>query len=477
MAWRSSGSNNDEMVSNLKRFGVIASPAVEEAFRAVDRRFFVPTNTRHLAHIDQPLREGNVHISAPHMYGAIVEALDLTPSSCTTFLNIGSGTGYLSCIVSHILGSASTTFGVDIDAQVLAHSTRAVDEWLDSRANGDKGLAQMEVVHGNGLCISSDQGEGAIGFDRIYVGAAIKKQSMNQLVELLKPGGIFVGPVEDELVKVHRIGRAKGSGGISVPRSINGHPPTLSADFSMRVVSSVRFFPLSEFPDMPVTLPTRVWSPDRHSLYPESFRKATTQILLCSHSKEVQPMVLAERQNVASKLPAFIWTEILSYTRRDWFEKAVPEEELLRKRLREEQARNQSHQERIGELESRVREVEREREAYRSLNARLRRRLLGTTNEASGSVLSDDANALAHVAPHVRLSDIMDIVVRRRLGQDDTDTASDEDDSGEDETQEGENYDMDGDTVMSTESAAAAVNDSIGIGRPQVRSVSISTDD
>eukprot|EP00537_Pseudo-nitzschia_pungens_P013045 CAMPEP_0172393748 /NCGR_PEP_ID=MMETSP1061-20121228/11969_1 /TAXON_ID=37318 /ORGANISM="Pseudo-nitzschia pungens, Strain cf. pungens" /LENGTH=33 /DNA_ID= /DNA_START= /DNA_END= /DNA_ORIENTATION= len=33
MAWRSSGSTNDEMVDNLKRFHVISSPDVEAAFR------------------------------------------------------------------------------------------------------------------------------------------------------------------------------------------------------------------------------------------------------------------------------------------------------------------------------------------------------------------------------------------------------------------------------------------------------------
>jgi len=64
-----------------------------------------------LAHSDQPLKEGNVHISAPHIYGSAIEALDLVPNSCTSFLNIGSGTGYVSAIVADILGPNSLNYG------------------------------------------------------------------------------------------------------------------------------------------------------------------------------------------------------------------------------------------------------------------------------------------------------------------------------------------------------------------------------
>jgi protein-L-isoaspartate(D-aspartate) O-methyltransferase len=142
--------------------------------------------------MDQPLKEGNIHISAPHIYGSIVEALELSPNSCTSFLNIGSGTGYLSCVVAHILGPASTHYAVDIHADVIAHSRRAIRAWKNSRP--DDSFPQMEVLQGNGLCINHNQGEAAVGLDRIYLGAAVEKRHLNQLVELLRPGGILVGP-------------------------------------------------------------------------------------------------------------------------------------------------------------------------------------------------------------------------------------------------------------------------------------------
>jgi protein-L-isoaspartate O-methyltransferase len=133
------------------------------------------------------------------MYGCVVEALALEPHSCTSFLNIGSGTGYLSCIVAHILGPASTHYAVDIHEDVLEHSRVAMEEWRESRMEDDDeaaSLGQMDILYGNGLCINTIQGEGAVGLDRIYIGAAVEKRFLGQLVELLKPGGILVGPGE-----------------------------------------------------------------------------------------------------------------------------------------------------------------------------------------------------------------------------------------------------------------------------------------
>jgi protein-L-isoaspartate O-methyltransferase len=73
-----------------------------------------------MAHTDQPLKEGNVHLSAPHIYGSVLEAFELEQDSSLSFLNIGSGSGYLSCIVAEILGPKSVNDGTPWSA--IAHS-------------------------------------------------------------------------------------------------------------------------------------------------------------------------------------------------------------------------------------------------------------------------------------------------------------------------------------------------------------------
>lgn len=79
-AWRCTGRNNEEMVDKLVHMRVITSKDVEEAFRAVPRGAFVPPDLQLEAYIDEPLfGDPHLHMSAPHMYATVLEALDLSP--------------------------------------------------------------------------------------------------------------------------------------------------------------------------------------------------------------------------------------------------------------------------------------------------------------------------------------------------------------------------------------------------------------
>ena len=172
-------------------FGVIQKHAVEQAFRAVDRRFFVPQDHLDVAYSDQPLRDGHLHISAPHIYGCVVEALEVEPAM--SFLNIGSGTGYVSAIVGQLLGPTGSSFGVEIHQETVDHCLASMQRWEDA-TTGQLQLPYTKFIHGNGLQIDVTKGEAAIGFHRIYVGASISNKQLTQLVHLLRVGGVLVGP-------------------------------------------------------------------------------------------------------------------------------------------------------------------------------------------------------------------------------------------------------------------------------------------
>lgn len=45
---------------------------------------------------------GRIHISAPCIYGNVLECLDLQEGN--SFLNVGSGTGYLNTVAGYLLG-------------------------------------------------------------------------------------------------------------------------------------------------------------------------------------------------------------------------------------------------------------------------------------------------------------------------------------------------------------------------------------
>ena len=78
MDWVFYSRNNQEMVDKFTRLGIIESSEVERAFRCVSRAAFVPDDMLEDAFKDTPLRGSQlVHLSAPHMYAAILEELEL----------------------------------------------------------------------------------------------------------------------------------------------------------------------------------------------------------------------------------------------------------------------------------------------------------------------------------------------------------------------------------------------------------------
>jgi len=331
MAWRSSGTNNTEMVDKLKRFGVISRDHVEDGFRRVDRKFFVPGGSEAMAHSDQPLKDGNVHISAPHIYGSAMEALNLIPDSSISFLNVGSGTGYISCIASEILGKNSLNYGVELHDDVIEHCKSSIAKWKTNTVEERNGIsvfhfmdntADIQIIKGNGLNILKSKGESIIGFDRIYIGAAVNKEDLANITKLLSPGGILVGPVDDELVKVVRVGNISlemeddhmGIG--DEDASLSG----LNEEFTSQILSGVRFAPLVMSPVVNTVIPANVWNPSIQRGYPLEFKFQVRQLLMCSNSQLIQPLPRVpsheKRLNTAAMLPKTIWLEILSYTHR-----------------------------------------------------------------------------------------------------------------------------------------------------------------
>ena len=98
----------------------------------------------------------------------------------------------------------SYTIGVELHDDVIEHCKTSVARWKDSTVEVKDGnstihfmddkIADIQIVKGNGLNILRTSGEGVVGFDRIYIGAAVDKEDLDNITKLLSPGGILVGP-------------------------------------------------------------------------------------------------------------------------------------------------------------------------------------------------------------------------------------------------------------------------------------------
>jgi len=106
----SAGEDNDDLIDNLLEADYIKSPEVERVFRAVDRAHYFTSDFRENAYKDLAWKNGNLHLSAPCIYSEVMESLRLSPG--LSFLNLGSGTGYLSTMAGLILGKNVTSTGI-----------------------------------------------------------------------------------------------------------------------------------------------------------------------------------------------------------------------------------------------------------------------------------------------------------------------------------------------------------------------------
>ncbi|KAF4096866.1 hypothetical protein G5714_022835 [Onychostoma macrolepis] len=132
----SAGEDNDELIDNLKEAHYIRSDLVERAFRAIDRAEYYLEEYRDSAYKDLAWRHGNLHLSAPCIYSEVMEALDLQPG--LSFLNLGSGTGYLSTMVGLILGPFGVNHGVELHADVVDYAYQKLDHFIKTSDSFDK---------------------------------------------------------------------------------------------------------------------------------------------------------------------------------------------------------------------------------------------------------------------------------------------------------------------------------------------------
>lgn len=93
-------------------------------------------------------------------------------------------------------------------------------------------------------------------------------------------------------------------------------------EYTLQVLSGVIFAPLVKKPDMKTVIQASVWSPTNHLLYPDTFRKACEQILLCSQFASKNANVGSSSEsgkptNAASLLPRAMWIEVLKFCSRD----------------------------------------------------------------------------------------------------------------------------------------------------------------
>lgn len=257
--------------------------------------------------MDRPFRLRNVHLSAPHMYSTVIEALQLSRSSNLSFLNIGSGSGYLTCLVACLIGRGGLCHGIERNEEVTEQAILTTHQWWHVMLKDDCNpfhlphIRNISYATGNACLLAPPTSTTGMRYDRIYIGAGCSEHVWQFFRKhFLNPNnGIMVLPNDDNnnLIAIHATGTAVGND-----------------DFSYKVVSlsSVCFNPLMDVEVLdarerlkPISFSSGLsWSTDTHRWFPTHFRVCVERVFLCGRMKGPDP------------LPREVLFYILSFVRR-----------------------------------------------------------------------------------------------------------------------------------------------------------------
>lgn len=178
--------SNKELVNYLVDSGALLSYNIIEAFENVDRADFVLNPTSYDIYDDYPLQIGHGQtISQPSTVAMMLEMLE--PKKGDKVLDIGSGSGWTTALLSHIVGKSGSVVGLE-----------RVDELVRF---GAKNLKKYRFENSKIIQASYTLGIPGEEFDRILVSASADEFPY-ALTEQLKSGAKLVIPVQDSIFEV-----------------------------------------------------------------------------------------------------------------------------------------------------------------------------------------------------------------------------------------------------------------------------------
>lgn len=187
------------LIQEIIELGYLKSPRIIEAFLAIDRKDFVNLDNKNEAYLNIPLPIGfGQTISQPLTVAFMLELLQ--PKKGEKILDIGSGSGWTSSLLSYLVNSENQKS----KGQVIA-----IERILELKELGEKNTAKYNFVKkgiAKFFCADGAKDVSAIcsqiglkdGFDKILCSATVKEVPQ-EWREQLKIGGKIVVPFDGEI--------------------------------------------------------------------------------------------------------------------------------------------------------------------------------------------------------------------------------------------------------------------------------------
>lgn len=180
--------NNDELVDKLISKNILRTKNLIESFRKIDRKDFVVDEEKKIYSIDKDLKIGyGQTITQPQIIALMLEFLDLRDAH--KVLDIGSGSGYTTALISQSIGKIGYVFGLDkIPALVSL---------------GNENIRKYKIYNAFISKASFDLGIRRKKFDRILVSASASEIPMD-LFDQLEEEGKMVVPIKKSIYLIEK---------------------------------------------------------------------------------------------------------------------------------------------------------------------------------------------------------------------------------------------------------------------------------
>jgi len=173
------------LIRGMMEYGALRTPKIIEAFRVIDRKYFVPDWFADEIYGDYPLPIGeNQTISQPTTVAFMLELLGAQEGD--RVLDIGSGSGWTTALLGHIVGESGEVIGLERQKALVEQGRKNIRAFH---------FAHVKIEQaGEKLGMPGEQ------FDAILVSASAP-EIPEQLLEQLRTGGRLVIPVQNSVYR------------------------------------------------------------------------------------------------------------------------------------------------------------------------------------------------------------------------------------------------------------------------------------
>jgi protein-L-isoaspartate(D-aspartate) O-methyltransferase len=184
------GPTREELFLHLKEGAdVLRSENLEQAFRDIDRADFVLGDYLPEAYEDYPLPiSSEATISQPTTVAFMLEILDIEEGD--RVLDVGSGSGWTTALIAHLVGEEGSVLGLEIDPDLVNFGKRNIEKY---------GFSNVAIVDTRNTTLHEEV------FNKILVSAELTKIP-EEFIRSLSEEGLILAPIGSSLILFRKRG-------------------------------------------------------------------------------------------------------------------------------------------------------------------------------------------------------------------------------------------------------------------------------